>query len=172
MEDTPRIRAREPRDVEAMAEIFACPGVVAGTLQLPWRPVESARERLARYGPETHGLVAELEGRVVGMLSLHVETIPRRRHCAGIGMAVHDQFQRRGVGSALLHTAIALADDWLAVRRIELTVFVDNVAAVRLYERHGFEIEGTARDFAFRDGTFVDAYTMARLRSDIAGNNR
>jgi putative acetyltransferase len=162
--ETVRIRAREPRDAEAIAEIFACPRVIAGTLQLPWRPVEATRERLARHGSETHGLVAEIDGRVVGTLSLHVEANPRRRHSAGIGMGVHDEFQGRGVGSALLTAAIALGDDWLGLRRIELTVYVDNARAIRLYERHGFEIEGTARDFAFRDGAFVDAHTMARLR--------
>ena len=60
--------------------------------------------------------------------------------------------------------ALDLADDWLNLRRIELEVYVDNTPAVRLYERHGFAIEGTLRDYAFRGGGYVDAYAMARLR--------
>jgi L-phenylalanine/L-methionine N-acetyltransferase len=50
------------------------------------------------------------------------------------------------------------------LRRIELTVYVDNVAAIALYKRNGFETEGTHRDFAFRGGAFVDAYAMARIK--------
>ncbi len=159
-----RVRAREPQDVEAIAEIFACPGVVAGTLQLPFRSVAERRERLAQLAANVHFLVAELDGRVVGNLGLHVETNLRRRHCGSFGMAVHDDFQGRGVGSALVAAMIDLADNWLGLRRLELQVFVDNAAAIHLYEKFGFVAEGTARAFALRGGEFVDALFMARLR--------
>ena len=33
---TIHVRGREPGDIEALTEIFNCPGVVAGTLQLPF----------------------------------------------------------------------------------------------------------------------------------------
>jgi putative acetyltransferase len=59
---------------------------------------------------------------------------------------------------------VDLADNWLNVRRIELTVFTDNAAAIHLYEKHGFVIEGTNRQYAFRDGQYADVYTMARLK--------
>ena len=158
------VRAREPRDLEAITEIFNCPNVVAGTLQLPYRSVEDRREWLARTPPGTHSLVAEIEGRVVGQLGLHSTTNPRRRHSASIGMGVHDAFQGRGVGSALMAAMIELADRWLDLRRIELTVFADNAAAIHLYEKFGFVIEGTMPEYAFRDGAYVDACMMARLR--------
>jgi putative acetyltransferase len=44
-------------------------------------------------------------------------------------------------------------------------VYTDNEAALRLYKKLGFEIEGTHRKYAFRDGQYVDAFTMARVRS-------
>ncbi len=141
-----------------------CPGVVAGTLQLPYRSVEERREWFAHPSPGTHSLVAEIDGRVVGQLNLRLATNPRRRHSASIGMGVHDDFQNRGVGSALMAAMLELADRWLDLRRIELTVYADNAAAVHLYEKFGFVIEGTLRAYAFRDGAYVDAYMMARLR--------
>ena len=159
-----QIRAAEPRDVEAIAEIWNCPGVIAGTLQLPFRSNEERRERLAQRLRDVHVLVAEVEGRVVGTADLHVETTPRRRHCGSIGMAVHDDYQGCGVGSAVMAALIDLADNWLGLHRIELTVYVDNAPAIHLYEKFGFVIEGTGRDFALRGGAYVDAHTMARLR--------
>ena len=158
------VRAREMRDLEAVTEVMNCPGVVAGTLQLPLRSLEERREWFTQRAPGTHSFVAELDGRVVGQLGLHQDRAPRRRHCASIGMAVHDDFQGRGVGSALMAAMVDLADNWLDLRRIELTVYADNPAAVHLYEKFGFAIEGTHRDYAFRNGEYVDAHAMARLR--------
>ena len=40
----------------------------------------------------------------------------------------------------------------------------ENPPAMRLYKKLGFEIEGTHRKYAFRDGAYVDAHTMARVR--------
>jgi putative acetyltransferase len=79
-------------------------------------------------------------------------------------MSVHDDFQGRGVGTALMAALIELADNWLGLRRVELEVWTDNVAAIHLYQKFGFEIEGTAHAFAWRAGALVDAHYMARLR--------
>lgn len=50
------------------------------------------------------------------------------------------------------------------LRRVELTVYTDNAPALALYRKFGFETEGEMRDYAVRDGRFVDVYSMARLR--------
>ncbi|MEX1158044.1 MAG: GNAT family N-acetyltransferase, partial [Thermomicrobiales bacterium] len=57
------------------------------------------------------------------------------------------------------------------LRRLELEVYADNDPAVRLYQRFGFVIEGTPVAYAFREGGWADAYSMARLRDEppIAG---
>ncbi|HHC6783606.1 TPA: GNAT family N-acetyltransferase, partial [Vibrio parahaemolyticus] len=79
-------------------------------------------------------------------------------------IGVHDQFHGLGVGSKLIETIIELADNWLNVRRIQLEVNADNEAAIGLYKKHGFEIEGEAIDASFRDGEFINTYYMARIR--------
>jgi L-phenylalanine/L-methionine N-acetyltransferase len=80
-------------------------------------------------------------------------------------MAVRDDWQGRGVGTALMEAALDLADNWLNLTRIELNVYTDNEIGIALYERFGFEIEGTHRRYAFRNGEYVDAYSMARVRA-------
>ena len=158
------IRGQEPSDADAVGRILAQPGVVPGTLQIPYTPLASRQEYANAFSPDLHRLVAELDGQVVGSISLHVNPRPRRRHAADLGMAVDQTFQGRGIGSALLSAAIDLADQWLNIHRIELEVMCSNAHAIRLYERHGFVIEGTLRDFSFTAGAYADAYTMARLR--------
>ena len=82
---------------------------------------------------------------------------PSACRCATIGTAAESA--RRCCAAA-----VDLADNWLNYTRLELTVYTDNAAALALYRKFGFEIEGTLKAYAFRDGRFIDAYTMARLR--------
>jgi L-phenylalanine/L-methionine N-acetyltransferase len=84
---------------------------------------------------------------------------------ANIGLAVDAGCRRQGVGDALLGAALALCHDWLALRRVELETYTDNAAAIALFRKHGFELEGTARDYAFRAGRYVDVHLMAHLRA-------
>jgi L-phenylalanine/L-methionine N-acetyltransferase len=52
------------------------------------------------------------------------------RHVGSIGMAVRDDWQGKGVGTALMEAALDLADNWLNLTRIELRVYVDNAAGI------------------------------------------
>ncbi|CAG0936919.1 phosphinothricin acetyltransferase [Thermoflexales bacterium] len=159
------IRRVEPSDYAAVHKIFSGPQAVWGTLQLPFPSSEMWRQRLAEPPEGLHSLVACVDGEVIGQLGLHTfPSRPRRRHVGQIGMAVRDDWQGKGVGTALLQAAIDLADKWLNLSRLELEVYTDNEPAVKLYQKFGFKIEGTAVQHAFRAGQFVDSYLMARLR--------
>ena len=57
--------------------------------------------------------------------------------------------------SVQMRTMLDVADNWLNLRRLELTVYVDNEAAIALYKKFGFIIEGRLRQDAFRAGEFV-----------------
>jgi putative acetyltransferase len=158
------IRRAEPADAEAIHETFLGPQAIAGTLQLPYPSVEMWRKRLVEVPADDYVLVATIAGDVVGNLGLHAASkSPRRRHVGNLGMSVRDDREGRGVGTALLRAAIELADGWLNYQRLELLVYTDNLAALHLYRKFGFAIEGTCRAYAFRDGSYVDAYQMARL---------
>jgi len=158
------VRRAEPGDAEGMRAIFSSPRAMAGTLQMPYPSVELWRKRLVDFPSGDYLLVATIAGELVGNAGITaVSKSPRRRHVAGIGMAVRDDRQGRGVGTSLMKAIIALADGWLNYQRLELVVFTDNAAAIHLYQKFGFAIEGTARAHAFRDGRYADTYMMARL---------
>ena len=158
------VRHTEPDDHEALVRIFSGPRTIAGTLQLPFPSAEKWRQRLSEPPGGMFSLVACVDDEVVGEISLHTTpTRWRMRHVASISMAVRDDWQGKGVGTALMQAVIDLADNWLNLTRIELRVYTDNVPAIALYEKFGFEIEGTHRRLAFRNGEYVDGYSMARI---------
>lgn len=159
------VRGIESADWEDMAEILACDNVVANTLQLPYLSRDFVRERLENLADDRHMLAAEFDERVIGVLGIHFGA-ERQSHAVRLGMMVHEDYQGRGVGTALMQAAIDLCERWHNVRRIALEVFPDNAAGIALYKKLGFEIEGTMRDFAFRAGEYIDSYCMARVRKD------
>jgi len=159
-----KVRHSKRCDAESLRAIYSGKQAVAGTLQLPHVSEAVWEDRLAKPLPGAHSLVAELSNNVAGHIGLHVNQNPRRRHTGNIGMAVREGYERKGVGSALLESALDLADNWLNLSRIELTVYTDKAAAINMYKKFAFVVEGEAVNFAFRDGEFVNALYMARVK--------
>ena len=160
------VRHAEAGDAKALHRTMTGLRVVEGTLQLPYQTVERYRKWLSELPESTYMLVAESGDEVVGNLGLEAMLTPSRRHVGRLYMAVRDDWQGKGVGTALVEAALDLAENWLNLTRIELEVYTDNQAGIALYEKFGFEIEGTLRRFAFRGGRYVDAYSMARIRDE------
>jgi putative acetyltransferase len=159
------IRGCEVDDWEDIAAIRDSGNVIYNTLQLPYTTREFTRDWLENLPDTQRLLAAVVKDRVVGQLGLHLNT-GRRAHVVRLGMMVHADYQGRGVGSALMEAGVDLAENWLNISRIELECYTDNVAARALYEKFGFAVEGTLRDYAFRAGRYVDAYLMARIRGE------
>ncbi len=157
------VRHSAEADIPAIVDLYKQRSVYANTLQHPYPNLTYWTRRLTHLPEGSYSLVAEIDGRLVGQLGLDVCAGPRRKHVANLGMGVCESARRKGVGKALLDAALELAHNWLAVTRIELEVYTDNHAAINLYESLGFVIEGQMRDYAFRDGVYIDAYLMSHM---------
>ena len=157
------LRASRCADADSLTELHSQPRFRWGTLRPPFPSVEAVRKWLADRSPDDVHIVAEAEGRIIGDVGLR-RGKGRRGHAAAIGMGVHDDFAGRGVGTALMAALIDSTDNWLDLKRLELTAWPDNAPAVALYRKFGFVEEGLMRAYGYRDGAYVDALAMARLR--------
>ncbi|MES2682180.1 MAG: GNAT family N-acetyltransferase [Pseudomonadota bacterium] len=158
------IRACNADDAAALQQLLSQQSAYANTLQLPYPSLDYWQQRLAPgHTPQLHRLVACRGSELLGEISLIPMSNARRSHVAGLGMVVSEHCRRQGVGRLMLAAAIDLAEQWLAIRRIELEVFVDNAPAIALYEQHGFVAEGVARSYAFQNGRYADVLRMARI---------
>ena len=104
--------------------------------------------------------VAVDDGRVLGWCDVNPKTHESLRHSGVLGMGVAASHRGQGLGSALLRATLEAASA-RGITRIELVVRADNAAAIALYERHGFELEGRLRDYMIVDGVAHDALAMA-----------
>jgi putative acetyltransferase len=165
------IRAAAPADADDLAAIYAHIDVVANTGQVPLKGRDFWRDFYKSRDPNGVELVAIVDGKAVGHLGLLGNATPRRKHVASFGLCVHADYQRRGVGAALMRAMLDLADNWLNLVRLELSVFTDNAGAIALYERHGFVREGVVRCDSFRAGRYADTLRMARLNPSLPQAN-
>jgi L-phenylalanine/L-methionine N-acetyltransferase len=159
-----QIRPLMPHDAEGLYAIVSTPQVARTLVQLPSMELAETLEWMEKKVPGRHTLVAEVDGRIAGSVSVTHFQNPRLAHTGRLGIMLHRDFWRQGVGSRLMQAILDIADNWLNLKRIELDVFTTNVAAIRLYEKFGFESEGVRRCATFGDGRWLDDVLMARLR--------
>jgi putative acetyltransferase len=160
------LRAIRKRDAEQLHALIYAPSMAHGDPQTPFRSVDSTREWIEKCPPQLIMIGAWMGEQLIGEAQVEIGRM-RRAHVAEIGVGVHGDWRRRGVATRLVGEVLDLADNWLGLRRLELKVFVDNDAAIALYRKSGFEIEGRLRGHALREGVYVDAYLMARLRAPL-----
>ncbi len=163
MDDIRTERCTE-QHIPGLAALYNDPAVARQVLQMPYQAPELWRKRLVLDDERRVTLMAMHQDQVIGSASLEQFPRVRRSHCGSIGMGVAVAWQGRGLGTRLLTELMEVADNWMGLRRVELTVYTDNAPAIALYRKFGFEVEGTLREFALRDGVYADVLSMARLR--------
>lgn len=127
--------------------------------------VEEEAEFLRTRAEEDNSivLVAEVEGRIVGVLTLIGGHRKALRHAAVLGISVHRDFRGRKIGSEMLERAIEWAKGTGVLTRIKLEVYERNVDAVRLYERYGFKHEGIHPHAVYQHGQYLDGLSMGMV---------
>jgi L-phenylalanine/L-methionine N-acetyltransferase len=86
-----------------------------------------------------------------------------RAHIGALGMAVTLNVRGCGIGTALITKVIEEATS-VGLNRLELTVHSENLAALALYKKVGFAIEGTQQSGWCLRGKYSDVYSMARVK--------
>ena len=109
--------------------------------------------------------VAERGGRVVGLCSIH-----RRgnhledRHLGELAIAVHPESRGQGIGSELLEFALHRCQGKFEI--VQLSVLENNVRAIELYQRFGFQTCGRWPRSFKRAGRYLDEILMWRPVTD------
>lgn len=109
-------------------------------------------------------LLAFLNDELVGVVNITADQRPRVRHIGDVFLGIKKAYWGNGLGSILMEEAIEWAQSSGSIRRLQLTVQKRNTAAVHLYEKMGFIIEGLQERGAYIEGgEFLDVYLMGQL---------
>ncbi len=107
-------------------------------------------------------LMAFLDGEFAGCCSFQRNARKRTRHRATVAIALYQKFTRMGIGGRMFEKLFSEAKK-LGIEQLELTVISDNLPALNMYLKHGFEITGKQPHNAkYADGTYADTYFMVK----------
>lgn len=98
---------------------------------------------------------------LIGIIRFSRYSAPNEKHRAYLaGLYVLPPFRRHGCGQALVREVLSRAANAPGIRRVNLTVVIQQEAAIRLYQSFGFRIYGTEPETFSRDGQFYDEHLM------------
>jgi ribosomal-protein-alanine N-acetyltransferase len=130
--------------------------------------LEAAQAWIARVSPDVP--VDNFAIEVGGVLAGASGITPRageHRGVAEFGYWLGRAYWGRGIMTEAAGLLATHAFGAREVRRLEAHVFAPNVASVRVLEKLGFTREAVLREsYVERDGTIVDGYLYAKLRSE------
>ncbi|MGL5439319.1 MAG: GNAT family N-acetyltransferase [Filifactoraceae bacterium] len=79
--------------------------------------------------------------RIVAYIVALPEMLNRNKHCASVVIGILEKFQRQGLGNKLLKAAELWARE-NGIKRLEATIVEDNKAAINLFEKRNYSVEG------------------------------
>jgi len=95
-----------------------------------------------------------------------VDVIRKKRleesHIADIGMCILKEYRNKGIGTKLLEELFKNCKKERKIDKIELDVFSNNISGMKLYEKMGFEYEGTRKGSILKDGKKLDLFMMGK----------
>jgi RimJ/RimL family protein N-acetyltransferase len=162
------IRAITPDDTSTFLDL--CLTLDAETEFMMYEPgerptdLEALRDQIRAVvaAPNQTILVVAAGDVLAGYIGLYGGEFRRLSHSAYVVAGVRAAFAGQGLGRRLFEAG----EEWAratGLARLELTVMTHNDHALRLYQRVGFEIEGTRRR-ALRVGNgWVDEFYMGKL---------
>jgi RimJ/RimL family protein N-acetyltransferase len=162
------IRERKESDAEEFLSL--CKKIDAETqfmmFELGERPttIEEQRDEIKEILSRDNQtiFVAEKNGQLIGYLAAYGGRYKRNRHSVYVVTGILQAFTSRGIGTSLFEELERWARE-KRIHRLELTVMVHNEAALALYKKMGFEVEGRKQHSLVINGSYVDEYFIAKL---------
>ena len=106
--------------------------------------------------------LCEIENKIVGICSIEGVNKIRIKHRVDLAITVLKNYWGNKIGEKLMDYAIEYCKS-NSIKKIELTVRIDNERALKLYKKFGFEIEGEIKKFIYFGGNYYNCYFMGLL---------
>jgi RimJ/RimL family protein N-acetyltransferase len=125
-----------------------------------------AREELTRAGKCHQFTIVETStGKKIGSIDIrpYDEGEPFR---GDMGLWIGPPFQGKGYGTLAVQQILKYGFEKLGMQKIEAKIFLGNIASRRIFEKCGFQLEGTIRRAEMKRGKLVDEWLFGILKEE------
>jgi len=106
-------------------------------------------------------LIADIEGKIVGNLSLNANKREMLQHTAIIGIGMLKEYRGLGLGSIFFQETINWAKNYSSLEFLSLETYATNKAGIALYKKFGFKQAGLLSGFVkVSPNEYIDSITM------------
>ncbi|MFJ7935399.1 GNAT family N-acetyltransferase [Sporosarcina sp. NPDC096371] len=105
-------------------------------------------------------LLATINGDIIGIASINSSQKDRTKHVGTLGIVISKRFTGQGLGRILMEQLIEWAASNGVTNKISLVTREDNVFAIELYEKLGFETEGLILKDTLIHGVYYNTLVM------------
>ncbi len=160
------LRPVQDHDQEWVFKGFSHPEVTR-YFDLTYPTFEATAAQMEWYKTNTENgtghywVVSSTYGEFMGVFSIYF--INRTHHKAEIGYWLFPEFWGKGYASEALQAILHVAQHTLLLHRISAEVEPENTDSCKLLQKLGFELEGTLRDYEFKNGKYNDLQVWAKL---------
>jgi RimJ/RimL family protein N-acetyltransferase len=125
---------------------------------------EQQRKRIESMMEESNStiFVAEIDKKLVGYLVVIGGSAKRNKHSCYLVIGILKEFRGKGIGTKLFEELQRWARE-RNIHRLELTVVTQNEAALALYTKMGFKMEGIKKHSLLINSEYFDEYYMSKL---------
>jgi len=114
--------------------------------------------------------VIDIDGEFAGVVELmYIDNLHRNTE---IQIIVDTPYQGKGIAQAALELGIEYAFQVINMHKVYLYVDVKNAAAIHIYKKAGFSLEGTLKEHFFAEGQYHDSHMMGLLCADYLANKQ
>jgi len=162
-------------DRNRLFEIFSDNEVLKYTDKSPISSIDEAilylRDIHKKSDTKSHfylGIYKKPEIRLIGTISLyHIDT---KHKFGSLGILLEKGCWRKGIMSEALYQFLQFCFESLEFHRIEAQTFVNNIPAVKFFEKLKFTNEGQLRENFLIMGKYEDSYLFSLLESEFRAN--
>lgn len=120
-------------------------------------------DQMARGEVHNFTIVESATGNQIGSASIRPDASFFR---ASVGLWIGAPYQNQGFGTATIGELLEYGFRQLGLEKIEADVFVGNWPSRRIFEKNGFQLEGTIRKAVRKRGSAVDEWVLGITRED------
>lgn len=105
---------------------------------------------------------------LVGMIGAFWDDREKTKHVGNIfGVYVKSSYRGKGIGGLLMKAILGKLDSMLHIEKIKLSVVIQQIPALKMYEKYGFKIVGKCEKELCVDGVYYDEYIMEKFKEQL-----